>query len=537
MKERSAIARAICHFAVVAAVFATVLFTAPVVSAQALPPGPIPIYLQRNSLLDTNLGRSALAIQATCLELVGIRNDPNQPALPSEGEELFLRCNELVVTSLEFNNDQPNTGPARTLGYCEGSGCQSDDSSNGELLAAFQQVNGEEAQASSNLSKSAAYEQFSMVNARLAALRGATSASVTSVAANSGDIMYGSGGGAAADANAPFSPWGWFIRGTYTSGERDPSDASSFSGQENGFDYDQYGVTVGIDRRSGNAVWGLAVGYNSYEVEMQTVDPAGIPLNSVVAGGTIDTDSVNATVYFDFLSDNNVYVNLLTGFGTQSFDMLRNFIYLEQAAGTPDVTDQVRQMVAEPDGDSFSIALTLGRSIVNRRWTFNPYIGLTYDAVNIDGYAESDSGNISQSSTTEGMQLAFDKQEIDSTRSRLGFQVDYNINTDFGSVRPTFSAEWIHEFDDDPLIVRTKYALEDGLAEAYTGSEFQAGFDSCVSCFNLVSEDPDTDYAVLALGLGAYTQRGFQSFLMVEGLVGHSFLSAYAVTVGIRGQF
>ena len=100
---------------------------------------------------------------------------------------------------------------------------------------------------------------------------------------------------------------------------------------------------------------------------------------------------------------------------------------------------------------------------------------------------------------------------------------------------PIFTAEWFHEFEDDPREIKTRYALEPSLV----GQDpvFQDSFDNCASCFSLISEEPDTDYFVVGLGISATTGRGFQSFLMVEGLLGHSYLSAYAVTVGMRGQF
>jgi len=487
-------------------------------SAQA----PIPQFIEDQGLTDTNIGRAAIGVQVTCAELIAI--GANQLDGAGQENELWRRCNELVVTAAERNT---GTAPnARTLSY----------STDEELLAAFQQVNGEEVQASANLSQTASYDQFSTIGARLEALRGGSSASVTSVAANGGEFMYGSGGGAAADSAAsPFGPWGWFLRGTYTSGDRDPSEAAGFAGQENGFDYTQYGFTVGIDRRSGNAVWGVALGYNSYEVEMQNAALTGIQ-TPVVEGGKIETDSINGTFFYDVASQNNVYFSALAGYGTQSFDMLRNFIYFSNNSDptSTQVVDQQRIMTAAPDGDSLSAAFTLGRAVYRGNVVFDPYIGVAYDRVTIDRFAEADSGNTELGVSLGGMQLAFDEQTIDSLRSRVGFQLSNNVNTSFGSIRPMFSAEWFHEFEDEQRIIRAKYALEDDLAGQ---GNFTTGFSGCVSCFEIISEEPETDYFVVGLGIAATTQRGFQSFLMLEGLLGHSYLSAYAVTVGLRGQF
>lgn len=487
-----------------------------VVLAQGLPP--LPQFIADRNLSDTNLGRATIAVQTTCAELIAI--GANDTAGTGQENELWRRCNELVITARDLNAGAATGG--RTLGYTDGD----------DLLAALQQVNGEEVQASANMAQNASYDQFSTIGARLAALRGGTG-SVASVAGNIADFMVGSGGGASADgAASPFSPWGWFLRGTFTSGDREASDPGGFGGAEDGFEYDQYGLTVGVDYQRGGAVWGLALGYNSYEVDMDTVGAPGISGTSVVEGGSIESDTVNATFFYDLSTGNNVYFSALAGFGTQSFDVLRNFTYFTETNVDPTVTDQRRVMTAAPDGDTKSAALTIGRSIVRGSVVIDPYIGLTFDRIKIDGYAETDSGNAGVG--LGGMQLAYDDQYVESLRGRLGIQISNNINTGFGSVRPMFSADWYHEFQDDPQWIRAKYAIEDELAGQ---GDFSTGFGDCVSCFSLVSEAPESDFFVVGLGIAATTRRGLQSFLMLESLLGHENLDAYALTVGVRGQF
>jgi outer membrane autotransporter protein len=356
--------------------------------------------------------------------------------------------------------------------------------------------------------------------------------------------MFGSGGGAAADAGAPFGPWGWFFRGTYTTGDRDPSNPTLFSGQENGFEFDQYGLTIGIDHMSGSSVWGVAVTYSSYEVEMTNRSAgAGIP-TQVVNEGEIEADSINGTFFYDHSGQNDVYFSALAGYGAQSFDMVRNFIYFAPSPGEATVVDQTRAMIATPDGDTISASLTLGRAINRGSWVIDPHIGVTYDTITIDRFAEIDSGNLNSNNPgalITGMQLAFDEQEIDSLRATLGILFSNNINTSFGSIRPTFSADWYHEFEDDPRVIRVKYALEDDLVgRPESGSNpgsFTTGFIGCMSCFELRSEAPDSDFFVVGAGIASAFRSGFQAFLMFEALLGYENLDAYSVTVGLRGQF
>ena len=508
-------------------VYAFSLFVAVgcILAPQAATAQNIPAFITEQGLTDTNTGRSANAIQRTCGEL--IQTGFVSTTGTSSGNELWRRCNELVATAQGLTS-----GPAvRTLGY----------TADEDLLAAFQQVNGEETQAQSSLAQNGTYDQFSSIGARLTALRGASSSSVTSVAANGTDFMYGSGGGAAAD-DSPFGPWGWFIRGTYTSGDRDPSDPNGFVGEENGFDFDQYGMTFGVDHTSGSRIWGVAINYTSYDLEMQTLGAAAGAGSTTdrVNDSTIESDSVSASVYFDYTSDSNVYFSALAGFGGQSFDLARSFIYVPTCDPcAADVVTQQRQLVGAPDGSSQASTLSLGRMIQRGSWVIDPHIGLTYDNVTIDRFAESDTGNASGQGLQgiSAMNLAFDEQTIKSFRANLGVQFSKNVNTSFGSVRPTFSVDWHHEFEDDPRELKVKYALEDDLVGVTDTSAFAAGFNCTISCFSLFSEAPDSDFFVLGAGVAASHQNGIQSFAMLEGLLGYDNLSTYALTIGLRGQF
>jgi outer membrane lipase/esterase len=240
-----------------------------------------------------------------------------------------------------------------------------------------------------------------------------------------------------------------------------------------------------------------------------------------------------------------VYFSALAGFGGQSFDLARSFIYVPTCNPCEaDVVTQPRQLVGAPDGDSQASTLSLGRIIQRGSWVIDPHIGLTYDNVTIDRFTESDTGNESGQGIqgVGAMNLAFDEQEIKSFRATLGVQFSKNVNTSFGSVRPTFSVDWHHEFEDDPRELRVKYALEDTLIDAAVvvpgaTNDFALGFDCTVSCFSLFSEAPDSDFFVLGAGVAASHQNGIQSFLMLEGLLGYDNLSTYALTIGLRGQF
>ncbi len=129
-----------------------------------------------------------------------------------------------------------------------------------------------------------------------------------------------------------------------------------------------------------------------------------------------------------------------------------------------------------------------------------------------------------------------------SQRPKTGIHIVAELDTDIGAHRVNFlfcksklhRADWFHEFEDDPRAINVKYAMEDQLAGQ---GSFISGFTGCVSCFTMTSDAPDTDYFVVGAGVAAAYRNGLQSFLMFEGLLGYENLTAYSVTIGLRGQF
>jgi outer membrane autotransporter protein len=258
--------------------------------------------------------------------------------------------------------------------------------------------------------------------------------------------------------------------------------------------------------------------------------PNGV--TDAVSGGKIKADSVDGSIFLDYSVQNGVYYSVITKFGSQSFDMERNFLYTSLNATDPTVVDQTRLLTASPDGDSFAAAATIGRAFQRGGLTIDPRLGVTFDRISIDSFAEVDGGN--QGAGPNAMQLAFGEQKVDSLRTNLGVQISNNVNTSFGSVRPTASLDWYHEFEDDAREILVKYAIEDELAGR---GAFTPGFQGCVSCFSLLSDAPDSDFFVLGAGVAAAFRGGLQGFVMFEGLLGYKNLNAYAMTAGLRGQF
>jgi hypothetical protein len=159
----------------------------------------------------------------------------------------------------------------------------------------------------------------------------------------------------------------------------------------------------------------------------------------------------------------------------------------------------------------------------------------------VDGYTEQ--ARISDTGADGGMNLRVDDYDIDSKRTIAGIQVSRNYSTNFGVLVPSARFDWYHEFEDAGQTVDAKYALEDDLA-AEVGGPFSSGIGfgsdgtaNCLSCFRILTDDPEADYFVLGIALAARFKNGLQGFIGWDGLLGYDDLTSNSFTLGIRGAF
>ncbi|MEM8942633.1 MAG: autotransporter outer membrane beta-barrel domain-containing protein [Pseudomonadota bacterium] len=468
----------------------------------------------------------ASAIQRICPGLVGgvfggLQNVLDAPDSPDK--DLTLRCNELVLTAVDFND--PNASPSRSLGYTDPN----------DLLAALQQVTGEEIAAQNTMTVRASNSQFSNIAARLGALRLAAAGAGTTGPATAvnfdfdgininADAVGGPGaylgGGAAAGESGSLKRAGFFINGSYNTGERDASAL------ENGFDFDMFGVTAGFDYRFDSGVLGVSVGYDDFSSEFSP--------SSVVSGGDIEASGFSGSL-FGLLDLGNFFIDGIATFGALDYDIDRILEY-SSANNDPNCQcpDQNRTIVSASDGDHTSISVNAGWQWYANEWLIQPTIGLSVRNYKIDGYTEEDS------LPTGGMTLRYGDQDIDSMQSVVGIQISKAINRDFGVLRPWFGVEWYHEFEDDQSTLDAKYAQEDVLAATANpalGFSSELGVGNCLSCFSLASEAPDTDFGVIGAGLSFVFPNFVQLLFYYEGLVGYEDLTSNAFTVNFRSQF
>lgn len=472
---------------------------------------------------DSSNGASALqvsagnAVQRACGALAG----QGGFELTGAAGDLFRRCNELVQTAQFL---QGNTGAARNLGL-----------NDQELLAAVQQIAGEEMFSQTTLSTRVTNGQFTNIAGRLNALRLGNANSAIGgrlaysdptddgrLSPSSGRLSLSEGNlsGGAASGDIAGSRAGWFIEGNFNTGERDQT------ANEDGFDFDSTSFTLGFDYLLNAGVIGIAAGIDNYEADFEN--------NALVAGGDVEVEGVSGSLFGAF-NFGNVFLNGLVSFGSLESDTSRSAVYASDntcppATPCPGENDT---LVGETDGEFLAGGATLGYDVTRGNWDISTTISLAYRDIDIDGYTETDPAG-------GGLSLSYADQNIESFRAILGLAFTGTFSRDFGVLRPHFRAEWHREFEDDPVPLLAKYAAEEtltGVPGAAGPGVFSLDAAQCISCFQINSDDIDSDFFLVGVGLSAVFAQRVQIYGMYEALLDIDDISSNSFSVGLRGQF
>jgi uncharacterized protein YhjY with autotransporter beta-barrel domain len=488
----------------------------PVVThAQINPANPLVIFV------DNTPGTTALQQQ------VGYAVADICPSLAVEGganlsgpeRDLFLRCNEMIATACELNDPTNPSCPARTLGLTDPD----------ELLAALQQVWGEELHSNGTLTTRVTNGQFANITGRMNALRlggasGAIGGRVASVAPDSEpdrgspgyravslDSRTMSGGGAAGDVAG--SRIGWFLEGSFNTGDRDQTAA------ENGFDFDSTSFSAGLDYLFDSGVIGISFGQDSYEADFDNA--------LLVTGGDVEVEGTSGSLFGAWFGE-GFYVDGLVTVGSLDNDMSRALVYSSSDSCAPptECPPQNRLLTGETDGDYVAAGASFGYEAVRGNWDITTTLSVAWRDIEIDGFDETDSSG-------GGMGLRYAEQTIESLRTILGIAFTGNFSRSFGVLSPHFRAEWHHEFEDDPILLDAKYLSEDFLGTP--AGDFTSS--SCLSCVRFSSDEVDTDFGLVGVGVSAVFSRRVQFYAMYDALIAIDNLASNTFSVGLRGQF
>jgi uncharacterized protein YhjY with autotransporter beta-barrel domain len=421
----------------------------------------------------------ANTLQSVCVLLP----PPNANGTPTE--RLSNSCTKMVVSS--FANQGATVPQNFNLKI-----------SNAEIATGVQAIAPVQMNAQKQLSVEAA--KVNGIGARLLDLRGGGRGLVvglngesTQTAASDAQSkpLPGATGGAAAADDAGGGPWGGFLNVAYSWGNVDQTTL------QDAYKYGSFSVLAGADYRVNDKfVLGGAVSYSDTHSDYDQ------------SLGKVKAQTVGVLGYGTYYVD-DWYVDGLLAYGSVNYDSTRN---ISIPSNNPAVAAIITAATASPKGDQWSAAIGVGKNFVYDNTNITPFLRLGYIWVKNKAFSEDE--------PVDGLGLAVNERTIRSLQSALGAKVSKSISTSSGVFTPYFSAQWMHEFENDNPSIISKYVA-----------------DPTNQFFAIPTANPTRDYAVLILGSSAQFPNNLSGFLQFSAAAGLQNETNYGVVLGLRKQF
>lgn len=293
-----------------------------------------------------------------------------------------------------------------------------------------------------------------------------------------------------------------FLNGAYGSGDK---SKTSF---EPGFDYDTTGFVLGADYRlRDNFFLGAAVGYATTEADVDA------------SAGDVEADGYGLSIYGTYMVG-GFYVDGMGTYGVKDYELSRNLNYTITTTPGPGTTTVNQRFTADTDATEWSLNLSAGYNFEMNAFTVGPYVRVNYLSADVDGYTESLAFNNTNSGF--GTALRVDDQDFTSLTTDLGAIVSYAFSTQRGVFTPYARFEWEHEFEDDSETIRASYVN---------------GTQTTGNVIDITTDDPDTDYFNLSVGMTAVLPMGISAFVDYSTILELEDVTAFVVNGGIRYEF
>ncbi|MBA4419459.1 MAG: hypothetical protein C0392_16380, partial [Syntrophus sp. (in: bacteria)] len=275
--------------------------------------------------------------------------------------------------------------------------------------------------------------------------------------------------------------WGFFAKGNAVAGtQKDTSE-------QQGYSFASAGVTLGSDYRFTNHfIAGLMVGAAGSRASVDTM------------GSKVTMEGFSVGTYGTYYK-NRFYADGQLSYGQADYDNTRRIVF-------PGID---RTATSSPSGQQMTAYLGTGYEAPLNRWMITPNASLKYVRLTINSYTEDGAGAIN---------LAVDRQTVESLQGTLGMKVSYGWQTEKALVIPTFRASWGYEFLKDTQTITASLAQ---------GS----------SPFSTQAVSPNRNFLSLGTGITALSRNDISFSLSYDAQIGESKYFAYTVNAGIRVRF
>lgn len=274
--------------------------------------------------------------------------------------------------------------------------------------------------------------------------------------------------------------WSGFVSGKVGGGTQDKTI------YETGFEFANYALTIGSDYRFGNkGLMGLALGYGKTDMDIER------------QGGGMDVGNYSGTLYGSYYPSDNSYIDAVGVMSLSNYEMRRRVVF-----GTTNETAK-----SSTDSTGYAISLGGGYDLVYRGFTSTLNARLDYLKTTIDGYRETSAGSYN---------FAISKQQVSQLVSTLGAQFRYAFSYSWGVLVPHVNVSWLHQFQGDANNVEGYFLIDPN------------------SQFSFETNEPSSNYYMLAVGTSATFADGVSSYIQYETTVAQENLTIWNLTAGLR---
>lgn len=366
--------------------------------------------------------------------------------------------------------------------------------SDGEVRRALREIAPTERTSQANALQEISRTQFFNVDARLNELRGGGGGfSTAGLAWRHGQqllplsVFSLTSAGADPVGDGLVSPWGFFLNGTLSTGDRRDTL------REIGYDFETHGLTAGVDYRfSPQRVLGLAVGYHRFDSDYTN-------------DSRLRTRGATLTGYGSIYANDQLYFDLRLSAGRSDFDQQRRIRF---GIGGLQVD---RVALGSTDATQYTAAAAMGYHLNVDRLSITPSLSARYVRNTVDGFTETGAGALS---------MRFDRQVFASTQYSANLHVSRPFSTTRGVFSPQFDLAWHRE---------TRNAGLELIGRFVDAPESEV--------FRIRGEDFDRSYGSAALGLVWVGPHGRQAYVNIRELFSADGLSRRTINVGARFEF
>jgi len=284
------------------------------------------------------------------------------------------------------------------------------------------------------------------------------------------------------------SPWGFFMNGQLSSGDYSYADA-----ENEGFDFNTDGITMGVDYRlNSKSVVGAALGYANFN-------------SQVDQDATMNSSSLTYSAYGSYNFNENFYLDARLSYGQPKFDQERSI----QFNMNGDQTDL--SALGKTQGKQRSFILSGGYQFNFKGWQFTPSMSAELYKTEIDAFVETGA---------RAFNVGFSQQNFKTNRYTFGVQLNRNISLKNGVLIPALGYELINENQNGNEFILMRIS---GMPEG----EF----------FEVASNFNDSNYSSANASLTFVSANGKQFYLRYSEVFGWQGFNRYTLNIGARFEF